>query len=451
MNTQYNILDKINLSDYRRTADLKNKLSSVKKGAFADNERLVVTYNPESHDSIILLNRFLNEIDIPDFFVIREENNTLPVAKFDDTYCSAVDAALFVSVNGYVGLCCSGSEPLGNVREEPVQAIFNKPKFIQLRNDLKNNRPNNYCKGCDRVDATAPGSSQRFAFNDMFKETETRQLQMIDVRWSNVCNLSCRYCNTHDSSEWRRLRNLPIESVNRDYTESLFELIEENADTIEAVYLLGGEPLMQKHNLRLLDILPKHVKIDILTNGSVNLSNNKIYEKLKLFKNTFWNLSFDNVGDRFEYVRAGGDWKLLCQNIETLKQDFTRNNVSFHPVYTLWNATRLLEFYEFAQEAGNLRVSWQLGLPLVDLHNDPTDGFLVLGHNKSIINLALQEIDNLGSTTDYFIDGVKQSLLNDTEDPTKGRRFLEWTARMETFLPPKRTFAELWPELIKVL
>ena len=359
-----------------------------------------------------------------------------------ENYCSAVDAALHISVNGGVGLCCSGEGFFGSLREEPVHAIFSKPKFIQVRDDLKNNRPNNYCNGCDRIDATAPGSSQRFAFNGEFKETETRQLQMIDVRWSNVCNLSCRYCNTHDSSEWRRLRNLPIESVNRDYTESLFKLIEENANTIKAVYLLGGEPLMQKHNLRLLDIL---------TNGSVNLATNKIYEKLKLFKNTFWNLSFDNVGDRFEYVRAGGDWRLLCQNIETLKQDFTRNNVTFHPVYDLWNATRLQEYYEFADKCGSLRVNWQLGLPLVDLDNDPTNSFLVFGHNKSIINLALQEIDNLGSTTDYFIDGIKQSLLKDIEDPTKGKRFLEWTARNEAFLPPKHTFAELWPELAALL
>lgn len=367
-----------------------------------------------------------------------------------ENYCSAVDAGLFVSVNGGVGLCCSGEGFFGSVREEPVEQILNKQRFIQVRADLKNNRPNSYCSGCDRIEATAPGSSQRSAFNFEFEETDERQLRMVDVRWSNVCNLSCRYCNTHDSSEWRRLRNLPIESVNRDYTESLLDLIDQNKNTIEIVYLLGGEPLMQKHNLRLLDILPKHVKIDILTNGSVNLVNNKVYEKLKDFKNTYWSLSFDNVGDRFEYVRAGANWLQLIDNIRILKQDFTTNNVTFHPVYTLWNATRLKEFYEFAELSGNLRVNWQLGLPLVDPENDPTDSFLIFGHNKQVLDLALKEIDDL-NIKDYFLEGVRNSLINDIEDSTKGKRFLAWTSRMESFLPPKHTFADLWPELNTIL
>jgi sulfatase maturation enzyme AslB (radical SAM superfamily) len=366
-------------------------------------------------------------------------------------YCSAVDTGLFVYVDGSVKVCCSGNEIFGSVRQTPVNEIFLSEKFTQLQSDLKNNKPNSYCQGCYKMEDTAPGSSQWSAFNDQFPSNfNQRKLKLIDIRWSNVCNLTCRYCNIHDSSEWRKLKSLPIESVNRDYTESLFELVENNLDTIECVYLLGGEPLLQKHNVRLLDMLPKHVKIDILTNGSVDLTYNKVYEKLKLFPNTYWNLSFDNVNERFEYVRAGAGWNLLTENIEILKQDFSTNNVTFHPVYHIWNATRLLEFYDFADSKGNLRVNWQLGLPSVDPNNDPTDSFVVFGHNKHIIELALAEIDKL-SFDDYFLTGVKQSLLDDQEDTTKGQRFIEWTARMEQTVPPKYTFAELWPELNIVL
>ena len=252
-----------------------------------------------------------------------------------DYYCSAVDTGLFVSVNGNVGLCCSGLESLGTLRQEPVQQIFQKNYFVQLQQDIKNNKFNRYCLNCYHIELKAPGSSQQAAFNTQFKRQESRKLKLIDIRWSNVCNLTCRYCNTNDSSEWRKIRNLPIESVNRDYTESLFKLIEENIDTIECVYLLGGEPLLQKHNVRLLNMLPKHIKIDVLTNCSVDLTNNPVYEKLLEFKNTYWNLSFDNVDDRFEYVRSGGDWLLLCSNIKKLKKDFTQNNVTLHPLYTI--------------------------------------------------------------------------------------------------------------------
>jgi len=366
-------------------------------------------------------------------------------------YCSAVDTGLFVSVEGGVGVCCSGDGYFGSLRQQPVKDIFQQNKFIKLQQDLRSNQPNNYCNGCYKIENTAPGSSQWSAFNDQFPSANNqRKLKLIDIRWSNVCNLTCRYCNTHDSSEWRRLRNLPIESVNRDYTETLFDLVEENIDTIECVYLLGGEPLLQKHNIRLLDILPKHVKIDILTNGSVDLNKNKVYEKLKQFKNTYWNLSFDNVQDRFEYVRAGADWNLLNQNIEIMKKDFTANNVTLHPVYTIWNSTRLRELYDFADLKGNMRVNWQLGLATEDHMNDATDSFLVFGHNKSVIDLALQEIDSL-EFDDYFLTGVKQSLLDDVEDATKGSRFMAWTERSEQIVKPKHTFAELWPELNNIL
>ena len=363
-----------------------------------------------------------------------------------DYYCSAVDTGLFVSVNGNVGLCCSGLESLGTLRQEPVQQIFQKNYFVQLQQDIKNNKFNRYCLNCYHIELKAPGSSQQAAFNTQFKRQESRKLKLIDIRWSNVCNLTCRYCNTNDSSEWRKIRNLPIESVNRDYTESLFKLIEENIDTIECVYLLGGEPLLQKHNVRLLNMLPKHIKIDVLTNCSVDLTNNPVYEKLLEFKNTYWNLSFDNVDDRFEYVRSGGDWLLLCSNIKKLKKDFTQNNVTLHPLYTIFNATRLKELYEFASSQGNLKVNWQLGLPNVDESILPTDSFLIFGHNEQIKNLAIQEIDRLG-LNDNFLIGIKQSLSKDIEDPTKSKRFIEWIDQMEQIVIPKYSFKDLWPEL----
>jgi MoaA/NifB/PqqE/SkfB family radical SAM enzyme len=367
----------------------------------------------------------------------------------NSNYCSAVDTGLFVSVQGAVGLCCSGSESLGNIRDEPIKDIFAKQRFIEIQSALKNNQSHSYCSGCDRIEQVAPGSSQRSAFNDQFRDNEKRQIKLADIRWSNVCNLSCRYCNTHDSSEWRRLHSLPIESVNRDYTESLFEELEENKQSLEGVYLLGGEPLMQKHNLRLLDIIDKNTKIDILTNLSVPLDNNKIYEKLKSFPNVYWNLSFDNVGDRFEYVRQGGLWSVFSDNVRRLCDDFGSNHVTFHPVYTIWNSINLEEYYEYAA-TGNFRVNWQLALPKLDDPYLGTDSFITFGHKKSIIDRAVKEIEKL-NIIDPTVDGIRASLISDIAQPDKDKNFLIWTERMEKFMPPNKSFAQLWPELNTLL
>lgn len=368
----------------------------------------------------------------------------------NSNYCSAVDTGLFVSVQGAVGLCCSGSESIGNIRNEPIKDIFAKQKFIEIHSAVSSDQSHSYCSGCDSIERLAPGSSQRSAFNDQFPRPDKRQLKLIDVRWSNVCNLSCRYCNTHDSSEWRRLHSIPIESVNRDYTESLFEEIQENAETIECVYLLGGEPLMQKHNIRLLDIIGKNTKIDVLTNLSMVLDNNKIYEKLKSFPNVYWNLSFDNVGDRFEYVRQGGKWSVFTDNVKRLCDDFGASHVTFHPVYTIWNAINLHEYYEYA-DTGNFRVNWQMALPKIDKkYGLATDSFTTFGHKKSIIDRAILEIEQL-AIIDPVVDGIKASLIADTVQSNKDKDFLVWTNKMEKFMPANKSFVELWPELNTLL
>jgi MoaA/NifB/PqqE/SkfB family radical SAM enzyme len=369
----------------------------------------------------------------------------------DKTYCSGIDTGLFVYVNGGTKVCCGGSYDFGSVRQQPVKEIFNSQKFIEVRAALHNNQQHDYCKGCYDIEKIAPGSSQMSAFNDQFPAVNgDRRLKLIDIRWSNVCNLTCRYCNVNDSSEWRKLHGLSIESVNRDYTESLFEEVLANRDTIECAYLLGGEPLMQKHNERLLSIIRAETKIDLLTNLAVsNLANNKIYQSLQRFPNVLWNLSFDNVGDRFEYVRQGAQWATFTDNLKRICDDFGPGRVTFHPVYTLWNAHNLEEYYEFAAKQ-NFRVNWQIALPKIDPKGFESDGFLTFGHKRSIIERAIQEIDQV-NVSDPVLQGIKDSLINDTEVADKSVKFLDWTTRMEQFMPPARPFAELWPELNTLL
>jgi organic radical activating enzyme len=261
--------------------------------------------------------------------------------------------------------------------------------------------------------------------------------------------LSCRYCNVNDSSEWRKLHNLPIVNVNKNYIESIFEEIEKNKDTITNVYLLGGEPLLQKYNERLLDMLRPEVKIDVLTNLSVKLDNNKIYEKLKTRSNVLWNISFDNVDKRFEYVRHGADWQLFKKNIKTVQQDFGKYHLTFHPVYSLWNAFNLVEYYDFAAENSS-RVNWQLALPKTDPYELDSDSFVVFGHKKTIIERAIAEIEKL-TYRDELIQGLQKTLMADIEKPGKDKNFLEWTSLMENFMPPVEKFETLWPELFSLL
>jgi hypothetical protein len=155
------------------------------------------------------------------------------------------------------------------------------------------------------------------------------------------------------------------------------------------------------------------------------------------------------VGSKFEYVRQGAEWSVFTDNVKRLCDDFGSNHITFHPVYTIWNAINLEEYYEYAA-TNNFRVNWQLALSKLDRLGYQSDTFITFGHKKSIINRAVQEIEKI-KVNDPVLDNIKTSLISDTELAGKDKGFLEWTARMEKFMPPKKPFAELWPELNTLL
>ena len=88
----------------------------------------------------------------------------------------------------------------------------------------------------------------------------------------------------------------------------IIKYIEKHQDTVKEVALVGGEPLMMKENDRLLDILPDDVLITVITNMTTDFDRMPVPQKLLKRSRVGWSMSFDNVYDRFEYVRWGSSW-----------------------------------------------------------------------------------------------------------------------------------------------
>ena len=110
---------------------------------------------------------------------------------------------------------------------------------------------------------------------------ENSLLQNLDIRWSNTCNLSCVYCDSYASSQWASLTKIPHKKIDYQNTlDSILEFINQNKKTLRQISLLGGEPLLQKENDSLLDVIDDSVTIYVITNLNVSLENNKIFQKL---------------------------------------------------------------------------------------------------------------------------------------------------------------------------
>lgn len=141
---------------------------------------------------------------------------------------------------------------------------------------------------------------------------------LIDVRWNITCNLSCNYCGDKCSSKWAALKNIPFKSGARPYYEQVCDYLEQHRNQIREVALVGGEPLLLPENERLLDVLPNDCIVMLITNVSVDVTNNKIFGKLAQRHQVGWSLSFDNIGERFEYVRYGSKWDKYRQELRDL-------------------------------------------------------------------------------------------------------------------------------------
>jgi MoaA/NifB/PqqE/SkfB family radical SAM enzyme len=229
----------------------------------------------------------------------------------------------------------------------------------------------------------------------------------------------------------------------------VFDFIEQHHTHIHEVALVGGEPLLLPENDRLLDVVPADAIITLITNLNVNLENNKIFKKLTQRNSVGWSMSFDNVGERFEYVRHGGEWTLLTKNLATIK-DLMQSQGHWggiHAVYNIYNATRICELREFAEHSGTT-VLWQnLFQP------DYLDPFL---HGPKVAQLAIAEIERfyaMGIATpaeQVFFDQALQTYQAIQEArPNIERKFSEHIRQIENQYHTDQLgqFKKLWPEL----
>jgi hypothetical protein len=227
------------------------------------------------------------------------------------------------------------------------------------------------------------------------------------------------------------------------------DFIEQHYEHIHEVALVGGEPLLLPENERLLDVIPKDAIVTLITNLNVDLQKNKIFRKLATRNRVGWSMSFDNIGQRFEYVRHGGEWAVLEENIKIVKELMTTQGQwgGIHAVYNLYNATNFVELREFA-ESTKTSVLWQnLFQP------EYLDPFL---HGPEVARSAAQEIEkfySLGIATDaerqFFDHALEKYRSIEQERSGISQQFKKHIQQNETQYHPDQAgnFEKLWPEL----
>ena len=382
----------------------------------------------------------------------------------DKYFCSSPFNSLFIDVHGGVSSCCSGTYTWGNHLnrnpKEPkrtIKEIINSEDAQNIRDDIANAKINSYCDGCAKEENIF-GLSQRGHFDRVKINPNKFELRTLDLRWSNLCNFSCIYCDEDFSSSWAKKKGMGLNKENVTSQKQIFELIEESADTIEKIMLAGGEPLLQMQNDKLLDIVRKDTNITIITNLGVELEKSNIFKKLKDFDNIIWAVSMENVGEQFEYVRQGGNWDRMKNNLELIKNTNPNHNYNFLSVMNILSLSQLHEFVSFSNEV-EIPITWQY-------INGNGDVLHPEMFSKNVKDYLINKIETI-PTFEKYVEFNKQSLTSLSDKIKNSKDFANWEEVQEEdidldfrkyiniqdsqYNELSKGFGELWPELDKLI
>jgi radical SAM protein with 4Fe4S-binding SPASM domain len=374
-------------------------------------------------------------------------------------FCAAPWRGLHINPRGDVKTCCAGDpNMLGNLNSNTITEILDSDLLKQIRSEMSQGRAHKYCSNCVQAERFGADSERKWHndtnpnFDYATAGDQYHYPVIVDVRWNTTCNLSCNYCSEWASSKWSALKGIPFKSGSRPYYEQVCDFLEQHKSHIQDVALVGGEPLLLPENERLLDVIPEDCAVTLITNMNVDLSKNKIFQKLAQRKRVGWSMSFDNIGAQFEYVRYGGDWNMLTENLATVKDLFAKGQWGgIHAVYNIYNATRITEFREWAASQG-VTVLWQnLFQP------DYLDPLL---HGPAVAQAAADEIERFYATglatpaERQFFDNALNTYRAVTQpQPGIEARFRRHITEIETQYHKDQNgkFVQLWPELAHLI
>ena len=257
-------------------------------------------------------------------------------------YCILPWVHIHTRPNGNVMPCCvyNINSPLGNVNFNTIDEIANSKEFNNLRKLLLDHTPPKECFECvSKQTSTLETSSYRYwrmqEFKDSFEELIENTnsdgslkskftMKFMNIRYSNLCNMSCRTCGSNNSSVWAQEQNFqnPVIKITDTYPNYLKDVLE-RLDEVEVINFAGGESILIPEHWTVLDKLIElkkyNVKISYVTNLSkLSYQHKNILDYTKQLPNLMLRVSIDASHTRAEYYRNGTNWNTIEENLKIL-------------------------------------------------------------------------------------------------------------------------------------
>lgn len=361
-------------------------------------------------------------------------------------YCTAPWNALTIGENGNVKTCCSGRTILGNINSESIADIVKNNPILDVKNKLLSNQYTSNCTACYEQEELS-GVSLRGLYNLNYPKL-SGELQFLDVRWNNLCNLACIYCNEEFSNVWAIQLGKTAKSQVKNTNTEVLEWILSKVSELKEVMLVGGEPLLMKQNYELLKQLPANVKVCMITNLAYDVKKNPATDILLLRpkQHIMWNVSTENIKSQFEYVRNRNNWEQFEKNLIFLKEKNFFINLNM--VYGVFSAFTLLETVQYYHALGITQMCLQpLGdNPSLNVFNFPVPvlekAYEALENTIKWIDDNVENKDKMLTHADAMLSKLQEAIDNNEPSVTKDdflraiRHCNKWN---------KNKFENLWP------
>ena len=131
------------------------------------------------------------------------------------TFCVLPFTHLNIKQKGKISACWRYPGKIGDYSKQTLQEIWNDTEIKKIRKALLNDERYHGCKSCwDMEDSGIVSTRQQHTAFPQRNQQDIEsiiaddytmpisELQHIEIRFDNICNLMCRHCSSDYSSKW---------------------------------------------------------------------------------------------------------------------------------------------------------------------------------------------------------------------------------------------------------
>jgi len=266
--------------------------------------------------------------------------------------------------NGDVTFCSVHNMVLGNVNKNSIEEIWNGEAYRRVRRDFLDGRIFKVCsprcpvlkgwKDFEKIDwyDELPDDSNAYK-NAVLNEEEMaggKVELMSRPRWlrfaaSYACNLKCYHCSQR-----------PDRSAGLRLPDSFFEDLKRHLDAAQMVFFYGGEPLIEKSNLDLMEYMSRErfpARVFFISNGTV--LNEKIKTILEKLNFGYLDVSIDSVDESlYEELRYPAKFADTMEHLRFLSALIKKKGgrLFFSMTINKKNQNELIRYIKFSMDLG---------------------------------------------------------------------------------------------------